>query len=169
MAVASSIYEGAMTTSLYDRFFQFGYVTRDGDAATAQFNKRFGPVEWQFIAGNEANPHTKRIALTYRDGVMVEIIEVNDKVPSIYRDFLPSSPVDIRFHHLGYLIDDYKATLARVKADGYDVPMAVTYGEVLDCCYVDTRAQLGHYLEYVRLGEEGRKWFASVPGFRSFP
>ena len=155
--------------TLFNRFFQVGYVTRDGDAAMAQFSTRFGPSEFQIIHGSAEHPHTKRIGLTYIGETMIEIIEVNDAVSSIYRDYLPASGGDIRFHHLGHLTDDYQATLRRLEHEGYDVPMKITYGEVLDCCYVDTRAQLGHYLEYVRLGEEGRKWFSSVPGFQRFP
>jgi len=159
----------ANTASLFDRFFQVGYVARDMDAAMAEFNTRFGPVEWQITMGSDAHPHTKRIALTYRDGVMLEIIEANDAVPSIYRDYLPASGPAMRFHHLGYLIDDYPATLKRLDAEGYDVPFKLSYGDMVDCCYVDARAHLGHYLEYVRLGKEGQQWFSSVPGFRGFP
>jgi hypothetical protein len=155
--------------SLFDRFFQVGYVARDADGAMAEFNKRFGPVEWQVTMGSAEHPHTKRIALTHRDGLMIEIIEANDAVASIYRDYLPAAGPAMRFHHLGYLIDDYPGTLRRLEAEGYAVPFKLSHGDVLDCCYVDTRAHLGHYVEYVRLGEQGRQWFSAVPGFRGFP
>lgn len=155
--------------SLFDRFFQVGYVARDLDAAMAQFSRRFGPVEFQVINAVEPNMHTRRIALAWIASTMIELIEPNQQVPSIYIDSLPAAPGEIRFHHLGYLIEDYPATLRRLKAEGYEVPFAMSYGDVLDCCYADTRAQLGHYMEYVRLGDEGRKWFASVSGFQKFP
>jgi len=155
--------------SLFGRFFQVGYVTRDIDAATAEFSKRFGPAEFQIINANQPNIHTRRIALTWIGGTMIEIIEPNPSVASIYIDALPWASGEIRFHHLGYLIDDYPAAMRRLKAEGYEVPFYMSYGEVLDLCYTDTRAQLGHYLEHIRLGPEGRKWFASVPGFQNFP
>ena len=157
----------AAGASLFDRFFQIGYVARDGDAAMAEFNKRFGPVEFQIVPGG--TPSIKRIALTYIGATMSEILEVNPSVPSFYRDFLPAAGADLRLHHLGYLIDDYPGTMRRLKAEGYPIPQCGSLGETLDVCYADARAQLGHYLEYIRLGEEGRKWFASVPGFQSFP
>lgn len=155
--------------SPFDGFFQVGYVARDLDAAMTQFGKRFGPVEFQVIDAVEPHLHTRRIALAWIGATMIELIEPNQHVPSIYIDALPASPGEIRFHHLGCLIADYPGTLRRLEAEGYDVPFAMSYGEVLDCCYADTRAQLGHYMEYIRLGDEGRKWFASVCGFQRFP
>ena len=157
---------------LFGRFFQLGYVTRDGEAAAAQFRKRFAPVEFDVLANTAPNPITisvKRIYLAWIGQTMVELIEVNDAVPSIYRDYLPATQSDIRLHHFGYLIDDYPATLRRLEEEGYDIPFRISYGNVNDCCYADTRAQLGHYLEYIRLGEEGRKWFSAIPGFQKLP
>jgi hypothetical protein len=152
---------------LFDRFFQLGYVTRDGDAAMAQFNQRFGPVEFQVVSGG--TPAIKRIALSYVGDTMIEILEVNTSIASFYSDYLSAGLADVRLHHLGYLIDDYPGTLKRLKAEGYDIPLCGSAGDVLDVCYADARAQLGHYLEFIRLGDEGRRWFSSVPGFRSFP
>jgi len=152
---------------LFDRFFQLGYVTRHGDAAMARFSQRFGPVEFQVVPGG--TPSINRIALTYIGDTMIEILEVNTSIASFYRDYLPTGPADIRLHHLGYLIDDYPARLERLRTEGYAIPLCGSAGDVLDVCYADARAQLGHYLEYIRLGDEGRRWFSSVPGFRSFP
>jgi hypothetical protein len=151
-------------------FFQLGYVTRNLDAAMAEFNRRFGPAEFQIIHGTPEHAHTKRIALTWIGETMTELIEPDPDVPSLYVEALPSGAGgEIRFHHIGCLTRDYEETLRRIRADGYAVPLAVSFGDVLDCVYADARAELGHYLEYIRLGDEGRKWFASVPGFRRFP
>jgi hypothetical protein len=156
--------------SLVAGFFQLGYVTRNLDAAMAEFNRRFGPVEFQIVQGTAQHPHTKRIALTWIGETMTEIIEPDPAVRSLYVDTLPSAANgEIRFHHIGCLIQDYAGTMLRIGAEGYTVPMALSHGEVLDCMYADTRAELGHFLEYIRLGDEGRKWFESVPGFRRFP
>lgn len=156
--------------SLLGGFFQLGYVTRDLDAAMVEFRRRFGPVEFQIIQGTAQHPHTRRIALTWIGETMTELIEPDPAVPSLYVGALPpAANGEIRFHHIGCLTQDYARTMRRITADGYATPLAVSLGEVLDCVYADTRAQLGHYLEYIRLGEEGRKWFESVPGFRRFP
>jgi Glyoxalase/Bleomycin resistance protein/Dioxygenase superfamily len=161
--------ERSVNGSLFDRFFQLGYVTQELDSAMAAFDERFGPSEFHVINAEQPNIHTKRIALTWMGGTMIEIIEPNIAVPSIYLDLLPKAVGEIRLHHTGYLIDDYPARMQRLKAEGYAVPMALSYGQVLDCCYADARDRLGHYLEYVRLGDDGRKWFASIPGFQQFP
>jgi hypothetical protein len=156
--------------SLVGGFFQLGYVTRNLDAAMADFRRRFGPAEFQIIQGTPQHPHTRRIALTWIGETMTELIEPDPAVQSLYVDALPpAANGEIRFHHIGCLTRDYDETMRRIRADGYATPLVVSYGEVLDCVYADTRAQLGHYLEYIRLGEEGRKWFESIPNFRRFP
>jgi hypothetical protein len=42
-------------------------------------------------------------------------------------------------------------------------------GAMLDYCYGDTRADLGHYAEFIRLDAGGRAWFESIPGFQGYP
>jgi hypothetical protein len=158
-----------MTTSHFGRFFQLGYVARDLDAAIAEFPRRFGPAEFQIVNADQPNIATKRIALTWIGATMIELIEPSLSMPSIYLDAVPAHAGDIRFHHTGHLVDDYPAATQRFKAEGYEVPMFLSYGTVLDCCYADARDRLGHYLECIRLGEEGRRWFSSVPGFQRFP
>jgi hypothetical protein len=154
---------------MFRGFFQLGYVARDLDAAIDAFRHRVQPASFQITNAVEPYIHIKRIALTWIDLTMIELIEPNADVPSIYIDSLPVRQEDIRLHHLGFLTNDYADTLQRLTADGYALPMSMSYGEVLDCCYADAREQLGHYLEYIRLGEEGRKWFSAIPGFRSMP
>jgi hypothetical protein len=154
---------------LLGRFFQLGYVGRDLDRCIAQFRRRFGPAEFQVVEGSADHPHTRRIALGYVGQTMIEIIEPNPGVPSIYLDALPGSPGNIRLHHTGHLVDDFAGALRTVTAHGYAVPLQLSLGETLDCCYVDLRAELGHYVEYIRLGEAGVTWFASIPGFAALP
>ena len=155
--------------SLYDRFFQFGYVTRDAVSATAQFGRRFGPVEWFTIPGAPEFPHVKQVAFAFRSGVNIEIIEVNDAVPSLYKDSLPASPGDIRLHHLGYLVDDLASMVERLRREEFDVPVVIDGSDIAKLCYADARASLGHYLEYICLGPEGRAMFEHIGGFNGFP
>jgi hypothetical protein len=154
--------------ALFDRFFQWGYVTRNADKSIAQFRQRFGDFEFSCITNTSPTELTrpvKRACFTWIGETQMEFIEVDTSVPSIYLDYLPANDTDFRLHHLGFFIDDYQAMLKRLEREGYSVPFAMSYGDVNDLAYVDTRAQLGHYLEYVRLGEEGKAWFRSIPGF----
>jgi hypothetical protein len=161
-----------MARPLYDRFFQWGYVTRDSAAAAALFTERFGHIDFMVLHNTSPSEMTrpmKNVCLAWIGKAMVELIEVDDAVPSIFADFLPASRGDMRLHHLAYFIDDFDATLKRLKSDGYDVPFIHRYGDVNDVLYADARTQCGHYLEFVRLGGEGLKWFEAVPGFVAMP
>lgn len=152
--------------SLFGGFFQLGYVTNNLDAALKAFRERFGSTEFMLTspkrADSSASP-TKHIALAYIDDVMIEIIEPDAMQATIYDDVRPTTDGPITLHHLGYLVDDHQGNVDRLNALGYDIPLEGRMGEVLDYCYADTRKDTGHFSEYIRLGEDGRKWFDSVP------
>ena len=152
--------------NFFKGFFQFGYVTRDVEAAVAAFRSKFGSVEFMVndpaaIDGQPAP--TRRIALAWIDDVMTEIIEPDPMQKTIYDDHLPSVPGPVRLHHFGYLIDDHQAMLDRLRAMGYDVPMAGSVAGVLDYSYADTRCDLGVWSEFIRLDEGGKAFFGDVP------
>jgi len=155
--------------SLLGRFIQLGYVTRDLDAAKRRFGKRFGPCDYFVLESDGSAPENLGVLLTFFGTTMVEIIHVNPDVDSIYLDKLPQGEGDVAFHHLGFLVDDIGSTMNRLKSDGYAVPVQMSYGDVLELCYADMRQTLGHYCEYIRLGEKGREMVKSIPGFTRFP
>jgi len=160
---------GNLDGALLGRFFQLGYIVRDLVPAMAHFIDRYGPLKFQVIEGQPEYPHTRRIALGYVGPVMIELIEPDPAVPSVYVDYVPRDANSARFHHTGHFVESYADTVRRLEHEGYDVPYKLSYGDVMDCCYADMRADLGHYVEYVRLGEDGKKWFSSIPGFVAFP
>lgn len=152
--------------NFFSGFFQFGYVTRDLDAACAVFQKKFGKVEFLVnepaaIAGKA--PPTRRIALANIDDVMTEIIEPDPAQASIYSDYVPAGDGPIRLHHFGYLIDDHDAMRTRLSGMGYAVPMHGSMPGALDYSYADTRGDLGVWSEFIRLDEGGRAFFGAVP------
>ena len=152
--------------NFFKGFFQFGYVTRDVEAAVAAFRAKFGPVEFAVNeppAINGQPAPTRRIALAWIDDVMTEIIEPDPMQKTIYDDHLPSAAGPIRLHHFGYLIDDHQAMIARLQSMGYDVPMAGSMPGALDYSYADTRCDLGVWSEFIRLDEGGKAFFGSVP------
>lgn len=152
---------------LFGRFFQLGYVTRNLDAAIAGYQSRFGPTEFT-VNVSPARPDgslspTRKIGLAYVDDVMIKIIEPEPSIATIYGDAIPKIDGPITFHHLGFLVDDHQRTIDRMKALGYAIPMVGSFGDVLDYSYADTRADVGHYSEFIRLGERGRQMFDAVP------
>src|SRR5262245_58085825 len=158
-----------LSGSLFANFFQLGYVTRDIDLAIEGLRRRAGSGDFQIVPAVAPYTHIRRIALSWSGSTMIELIEPDPAVPSVYLEALPRTAADIALHHLGFLTDDFAAMLSRLEAEGFSVPMRMSYGDMLDCCYADARAQFGHYLEYVQLGDDGRRWFEAVPGFRAMP
>lgn len=155
---------------LFSGFFQLGYVTRDLDSAIAAWRARLGPVEFLVNTPgivNGAPSPTRRLALAYIDDVMTEIIEPDPAQATIFDDALPDRAGPIRLHHFGYLIDDHQAMLERLEAMGYAVPLHGSMEGVLDYSYADTRADLGHFCEFIRLDDAGRAFFATVPRLKT--
>lgn len=149
-------------------FFQLGYVTRDLDRACAAYREKYGPVEFMYNSPAPVDgtaPPTRRIALAYIDDIMTEIIEPDPDQQTIYDDAIPNITGVIRLHHFGYLIDDHASMLQQLKQMGYAVPLHGSMPGVLDYSYADTRADLGHFCEFIRLDEAGRAFFGSVPRY----
>lgn len=147
-------------------FFQLGYVTRNLEAACSAFREKFGPVEFLVNEPGPVDgkvPPTRRIALTYIDDIMTEIIEPDPAQKTIYSDHVPTTEGTIRLHHFGYLIDDHEDMLKRLAGMGYAVPMFGSMPGALDYSYADTRSDLGIWSEFIRLDEGGRAFFGAVP------
>lgn len=150
-------------------FFQLGYVTKNVDEGCAALQDRFGAVEFMITSPPPMDgvpSPTRRIALAYIDDVMVEVIEPDPAQQTIYSEFVRGDR-SLMLHHLGYYIDDYATTLRRLGELGYATPLHGSFGDTLDYIYADTRADLGHYSEFIRLGEEGRAFFGSAPRLRT--
>jgi len=158
--------ETSMTLpTLFRHHFQAAYVVRDLDAASAVFHDQWGISKWYRLPMPEGQP-VRKLALAYVQGLMIELIEPDPSMPSIYKDWIPSSPTAARFHHLGYLIDDdeeFKQTVQRLEAAGCKAVMAGRHGDLQDYHYADTVAALGHYTELIHLLPAGKGFFDAVP------
>jgi hypothetical protein len=107
-----------------------------------------------------------RTAHAYAGQSMIEIIAVGEEAPALYRDHLPGDGI-ARLHHLGYRIADpagWEALEQAISASGLAAPMK---GAVMDghlrYAYVDTRADLGIYTEYVCLTGPAERIYDDVP------
>lgn len=153
--------------NVFGRFFQTAYVTRDLDAAMALFRARHGDVDYKVMEG-QARPDgipaaAQRIALTYVGDVMIELIQPSLEIATIYDYALPDDAESMCLHHLGYLIEDYHQTFGELTKLGYSLPSAGSFGDLLDYIYADTRAEFGHFSEFIRLGAAGKAMFDAVP------
>jgi len=143
-------------------FYQFGFVARDLDAATQQLGARYGITRFRRKRANE----WMESAHAYVGATMIEIIAVGDGAPALYTDYL-SDDSTARLHHLGYRVADAAAwdnLEEALAASGLSAPFK---GAVMDghlrYAYVDTRADLGIYTEYVCLTGPAATMYDDIP------
>jgi hypothetical protein len=154
--------------SFNPRYFHNGYIVRDMDAAIARLGGSGGLSSFLMMdvargRSTEESP-MRRLALAGIGDHIYELIEADPTAPSIYRDLVPADD-SIVFHHTGFYIDtdqDWAALERQVEAMG-GCASAGTMPGLLRFIYVDRRADLGHFIEYVQVEEQGRALFASVP------
>lgn len=163
------------------RIFQIAYVARDLDQATAACGALYGLTRFQVTRdvpiqtrAGEAGLH---FALAFSGDLQIEVIQPAGGADEIYRSGLPTNGAAMRLHHLGHLIDherSWHAVTQAIGQSGLDVPVSGTFKRegvaLMHYAYVDTRATLGHCLEYMYQTEAGRDLFSQVPRFgRSVP
>jgi hypothetical protein len=150
-----SVAEPIRHGSIYGRFFQLGYVTRDISRAAPCLLQRMGATQIDLIheprdeAGN-VYPllHLAHFSLP---GVEIELIEPRLDRPSIYLEALPDRGEDSSLHHMGFSVSDVQAWDRAVATfDAMQTPI-VMEGETSQVrfAYFDTRRQAGHYSELV--------------------
>jgi hypothetical protein len=117
--------------------YQLSYVTADLDAAIAIMKEQFGVEGFRVISGSGPGLHVwtpegegemvVKTAVARAGKWVIEIMEPVSGPVGHFRDHLePGQP--LRMHHIGVMTDDFKG------------------GRLI---YVDARATLGHYVEYV--------------------
>jgi hypothetical protein len=149
--------------TLFDGFYQMGFVARDLDRAVAALGMRYGLSHFR----QKRADATMRSAHAYVGHLMLEVIEVSEGGHALYRDHLPAGGDSVRLHHHGFLITDevrWDALVKHVDSSGLATPLrgAVMHGH-LRYLYADTRAELGIYSEYVFLTGPALHIYDDVP------
>jgi catechol 2,3-dioxygenase-like lactoylglutathione lyase family enzyme len=155
-----------MPFPLLRNHFQVAYVVRDMDAAIGRFTIEFGMPNWSVLEPRGGDGAMRRVAGSFVGDLMYELIEPALDRPSIFRDFLPAAPNDLRLHHLAFMIrtaEDYQATIGRLNEAGYPLARAGSWGEVLDFHIADTTATFGHYHELIYSKAKGEAYFKKLP------
>lgn len=153
-----------MTIAQLDSVFQIAYATNDLENAMRLFRDRFGTGRFTML---DVPADVMRIGLAYAGRMMIELIQpVNDG--GLYSNWIAGTEgFALRHHHFGILADS-KAQLTAIRQAHIDAGTTIaTEGSMpgaLDFLYVDTTADLGHYLEYVRLDPAGVAIFAQIEG-----
>lgn len=142
------------------RQFQMAYVTNDLDRALAILRAQYGIADFTVFSPAPGQP--MRIALAWCGETMFEVIDATGMGIDIYDKALPDD-FAIRFHHIGLEFADefqWDCLQASIRAGNHVVDFAGD-NDVARFAYVNA-PELGHYVEYVLLHEQGRLFFESV-------
>ncbi|WP_156135378.1 hypothetical protein [Novosphingobium malaysiense] len=140
-------------------------MTNDLDRALDVFRGRYGVKAFSFIEGPSPEGGHIKVAFAWAGGQILEIICASGPGFDFYNDMLPDGEFAIRFHHLGFLIEDEAGwkQLERELADGaWPIAYSTLTGEFIDAYYIEA-PELGHYLEYVRPFQAGEAFYSAVP------
>jgi hypothetical protein len=170
-------------SDLFRNFLQLGYVTDDIDAAAAylEFTAGAGPClksygtslgggrlpaaggprsAFAVVDGVLADEWTIDVALVNAGATNLEVIRPVAGAVDLYRDAVrPGEPATL--HHVGFTVDDFDEASAVVAASGRSWAQYGDSGEIR-FGYLDLRAELGHYVEVMELGQPAAQWLAQI-------
>lgn len=155
-------------SALFRRHFQVCYAVDNAKSAMKTLGEQYGVTRWQEIdhGAQGAESAARLICTAWIGDFMLELIEPNPAVQSIYSKWLENTSQPFRFHHLGFLIDSteqMEAAKRRLSDNGFPIVVEGSFGEALDFAYADTTAGLGHYYELIHLKPEGKIFFDNIP------
>jgi catechol 2,3-dioxygenase-like lactoylglutathione lyase family enzyme len=133
--------------------FQQAYVVADLDAAQHSFRSSLGCGEFVTLPATDLEYEYRgarvecALALAFaRSGnVQIELLKP-ERGEGLHVEFLASNGPGA--HHLGFLVDDLDAEVAKAQAGGFAKVMGGQFGS-LRFCYLDTWDALGLYTELV--------------------
>jgi hypothetical protein len=141
------------------------WVTNDLDRALDVFARRYGIGDCSFLEGAGALGGAIRVAFAWAGGQVLEIIAASGSEYEFYNRMLPRDEFAIRFHHLGFVIQEetaWKQLEQEIRDGAWEVPLSTLTGDFIDAYYINA-PELGHYLEYVRPFEAGNAFYNAVP------
>lgn len=141
--------------------YQNAYVCDDVEAAIAQFRTHTGigevsihDIDQMIDTPSGPKRAASRLAFIWMGDLQYELIQVIADETGIYGN-CQSNGGPLRFHHICMRVDDWDSF--RAKVDQQSLPLVMeraNEGDVLKFLYLDARATLGHYLEYVWTTDE---------------
>jgi hypothetical protein len=136
--------------------FQTAYVTTDMDRALAIFRERYGIGQFlrsgrRTIPLEPSGQMTMEIALAWAGDTMIEVIQPLADEVAVYADWLPREGFGLRFHHVAVRLHstaEWNEMLRMNEKLGHRVCFRLTASNT-KALYIDTAAELGHYVEYL--------------------
>ena len=150
------------------RFFgeirQAGYVVDDIERAMDYWSRTLGVGPWFYnprvpivnyrYRGESYQPHNS-VALANSGPLQVELIQIRNDAPSMYRDFLEAGNTGLQ--HVAYWTVNYDADLERLLSQGFKPVMGGEVGERGRFIYFDTHHHPGTVIELSEvMGPKGK-------------
>jgi Glyoxalase/Bleomycin resistance protein/Dioxygenase superfamily len=156
--------------------WQFGYVTNDLERAMDFMADRFGLTHClplpsdtaTFLVGDTPAPWEVKVAMGSRGGTIIELIEPVAGEIDFYTRVLPHDGAEfaVRLHHIATFMDNGEAEWERLgqilAASQLKVDYTVLIPDRVRAGYVDTTAELGHWLEVCQLQREDIEFFSAL-------
>ncbi len=157
---------------------QTAYVTTDIDRACDLLGEKYGVT--QFLRQGTLTIHNDAgeamvlgLAHAWIGSTWLEIIQPVAGAVEVYSDWLPKEGFGLRFHHVGIRLADLETwdrTMAEARAGGQRIVFSITKGAPSRVFYIDTAAELGHYVEYLYFPDAANSTMAkmpqNIPGFQ---
>lgn len=158
-----------MQPVLFKRHFQIAYLVDDVEQAMSSLGRNHGITKWDLMDMKAAGaPHSplQFIANAWAGEMMIELLQADEAVESLYSGWQRDKNLPLRLHHFGFLVDSaeqFSSHCRQLADNGSPIVVEGSFGDVLDYAYADTTAELGHYYEIIRLKSEGEAFFGRVP------
>lgn len=150
---------------------QVAYATTDLSRASALLGDKFGIARYLWVGRvdvvtDAGETMILNLAHALVGPTWIELIEPIAGAVEIFRNWLPAAGFGLRLHHLGYHIADQEAwaqTMEEVRAAGIATIFSITRGPPSHACYIDTAAELGHYVEYLYFPDIAQSTLVRIP------
>lgn len=158
-------------SDLYAGIFQYGYVVSDISRATSWFEQEMGTVPFVgftaltvedcLVDGKPADDWTIDVAVVNVGSRNIELIRPVSGPVDMYRDAVRPDAY-ATFHHFGIKVESFAQVADLIAARGRTLAMSGYVPDFARFGYVDMRAELGHYVEFVELEPAGIEYFAAL-------
>jgi hypothetical protein len=160
---------------LFANIWQLGYVTSDLDGGIALMEAKFGLEHCvklptgggTFLVGDEPAEWDARFAMGSRGGLIVELIEPVAGAIEFYTRILPADgSLAVRLHHVATFVETGDQEWQRIRrllaASGLGFDYTLLIPGRVRAGYVDTTAELGHFLEICQLERDDIDFFSAL-------
>lgn len=152
-----------------DGILQIAYTVPDVEAALRTYAERFRIGPW-FVRGpivsTKARYHGKptdlslTIAIAYSGPLMLELIQQNNDVPSVYQEVIAARGHG--FHHWAIGSTRYDAQVAEYTRVGKNAVYTTETPSGARVAYFDTRAELPGFIEVIEMTEANAARYAKM-------